>query len=716
MASSCTCGVLLGILLTIPTILSARENNSSQSNLRPDPGFGKVLFIRRPTYTPDHYYTEFINGIRFGGNISVLDLETGTIRDLLPESMTKGTVGRLDLSFDGTKVLFDFKASKKEGFRIWEVGLDGSELRQVTSPPGDEAERIERHRFHTDDMHPCYLPDGNIVFTSTRVEYEILCNASGVLKSAVLHRTTPDGKHIERLSNNSVSEFSPAVMHDGRVLYHRWEYVDKGSLCIKSLWAMHPDGTGSVEVYGNNIALPPTFIYGRPVPGHSNLFSCLGTPHYPQGPYGTVMLVDTTRDIRTTDPLTFITPVKITTEPGWDFWNGERWVRDEKGQSGHLYKDPYPLSDSLFLVSCKTDPKANWRTENGYDLYLLNNDGEQWLLYDDDKFSCFSPIPVRARPKPMVPKATRLPDLAAEGKALCVVSDIYRGMQGVERGSIKHIRINEHVPRPWSGYNPDGNYWVGARTHLGLKVQHGIVPVEEDGSACFTVPADRNIFFQALDENYMEVQRERTFVNYRPGEVRSCVGCHERTSETPGPGERKSIVLALNRAPSQPGPQPGEKNGRRTLHYPRDIQPIWDRHCIGCHDGKEVKKPDLRGTEVDQFSRSYLDLRWGDWCGTVIDEEERDGLRGAKYLPPYTLGSHQSKLVDLLRNGHPDSDGKAQVKLSLEEMVKVTTWVDSMCQFYGSYWGRHHVKDRDRPDYRPVDSVDQALSSEPPSY
>jgi hypothetical protein len=217
----------------------------------------ELLFVRRYTYQSSHYYTDFIDGcLHFGGNLCALSLADGKVRELAPQ-LDGGIFGRYDLSFDGRRVVFDYKARPGEGFRIWEVGVDGEGLRQITFPPPDEEARIEKYwqrnspflrqrradyRHHTDDMHPCYLPDGGICFISTRCERGILCDGPDVLTTTTLYRMDADGKNLEVLSNSPVSEASPSVMNDGRILYTRWEYVDKADVVIKCLWAMRPDG------------------------------------------------------------------------------------------------------------------------------------------------------------------------------------------------------------------------------------------------------------------------------------------------------------------------------------------------------------------------------------------------------------------------------------------------------------------------------------------
>jgi hypothetical protein len=499
-------------------------------------------------------------------------------------------------------------------------------------------------------------------------------------------------------------------MPDGRILYSRWEYVDKGSLCVKALWAMRPDGTASVEIFGNNHNLPPTFLHGRPIPDQHNMFVCLGVPHFPQAGYGTVIRVDTNYDIRTRKPMTYITPnvdlrgAVTGGEGGWEFWDGKKWIPDGRGQRGRLYADPYPISKDLFLVSCKKSGKR-WNDLKAYDLYFVDDKGNHTLIYDDPKISCFMPTPLRKRPKPPVLKSTLDPQLAKQNLALCIVSDVNRGLDNVKSGTVKYIRVNEQVPRPWAAreFMEHEGFAITMGTHMGLKVQHGVVPVEKDGSAHFVVPADKNIFFQALDENFMEVQRERTYINFRPGEVRSCIGCHEKPKDA-APSVPANLI-ALQRPPDKPGPQPGELSGARPLHYPTDVQPILDRHCIKCHGGDEpADDMDLTGEPTWTFSHSYESLLERRLVQTINE----DTVKFAEYMPPYSLGSHASKLIKILQAGHND------VELSKEEMIKLTTWVDSNAQFYGTWYGRKSLENKDHPHFRPTPTFADAVSTTVP--
>ena len=201
---------------------------------------------------------------------------------------------------------------------------------------------------------------------------------------------------------------------------------------------------------------------------------------------------------------------------------------------------------------------------------------------------------------------------------------------------------------------------VSCNTHLGLKIQHGIVPVEEDGSAHLLVQADKNIFFQALDKDYVEVQRERTFVNFRPGETRSCIGCHERAQDAAQAGPAQPVVAALKREASLPGPQPGEVSGARPLSYAEDVQPVWDKHCVRCHGGEKTEgKLDLSGELTELFNRSYEEIMNRRLLQVIGENHPKAGNN--HYLPPYSLGTYASKLREFIMPEHYEEIGRAHV-------------------------------------------------------
>ena len=734
----------------------------------------RLVFVKRFTYSPGWYYAEFMRASRFGGNLCVLDVRSGQVTELVPE-LAGGIFDRCDLSFDGRRVVFAYKAAPGQGFRLWEVGVDGAGLRQLTFDPPDEAERIAKYwhpnykksgvyRHHTDDFHPCYLPDGGICFASTRCEQGVLCDQGDSLSVNVLYRLDPrrsltlqsrvqrqpvgreedrvpvaekDAREgdedstlesqatedsalesqatgvIRRLSQGALSESTPSVASDGRILYTRWEYVDKGVIAVQALWAMHPDGSGSAEVYGNEIEFPPVLIHGRAIPGSNQQFVATATMHHPFA-VGPIVLVDTQKNIRTQTPLRWITPdTSLSIEGVGSFPRGEnfihfrggRWVADN---TGPLYSEPFPLADpetgagagKYFLVDC--NPDKPWNDPTAYGLYLIDAFGNRAKIYEDPSISCWQPIPLRPRScPPVLPPATSPTDAAPE-EAVLAMGDVYRGLEGVPRGTVKYLRVLEQVPRPWAArrFWPDdetlGQHAViSMNAHIFVKVHHGVVPVEEDGSAHFVVPTRKNLFFQALDKDFMEVQRMRSFVNLEPGESRSCIGCHEPKSLAPP----AVMPKALARSPDRLAPQPGETVPRR-IHYVTDVQPILDRHCTRCHNSQKADGDlDLSGELTTFFNRSYEAIMSRNLVAH-IQEFKGPQIRAQKTnvvtLPPYTLGSHASRLLTILRDGHYDC------RLTEEEQIRLTTWADANAPYYGSYFGRRNLKYREHPDFRPV--------------
>ncbi len=733
--------ILLVALTLLPGMTRCRADAAeTQMQVSADElGFDQLVFVKRKPYSSDHYYTDINNGTspdRFlpENSICVYNLRSGQERAVVTAAGLpggRGFIGKISLSFDAKKVLFDFRETPDSGFRIWEVGIDGKGLRQVSFPPADEAEKVARwgRPWHTDDIHPCYLPDGRIIFSSTRCEHTILCGGSAHLVAPALHTMDADGTNVTQLTKSPVSEFCPVVLSDGRVMYHRWEYVDKGARVAKTIWSMNPDGSKPQELYGIADDTTTVYMYPQPIPDDETRLVCVGTCHYPQGGcLGAIMLIDTKHRSRVRGPdpdedgylpcdarfpITNITPqvfIERRTEPGWFFLQADgKYVHDKDGRSGHLYTHPYPVNDHEFLVSYKTSSADHYKeVPNAYALYLIDTEGNHRLVHRDQQLSCWHPIPLVARQVPPRIEADRNPEYARRNRGLCVLTNIYQGMQGVSPGEVKWLRINEAVPRCWD----TGRRWdpslssSGWKAALWPRVQWGVVPVETDGSACFEVPADRSIFFQALDENFREIQRERTYVNYRPGEVRSCNGCHGEAGHSVSPVSSET-PLALRRAPSVPQPQPcdlvengGDGLAGQVIHYPTDIQPIFDARCVSCH-GADQPGGNLRltGEVTLYYNTSYEELASKQLAGPIIPEftsftQGDQGNYNGAYLPPRSLGCAKSTLIDILLNpAHPKNAQADHSKmLSARELMVLSRWVDTNYQFYGAYYGRHHQR------------------------
>ena len=721
--------------------------NASAAQRLLDQGIEEIVFIRRVTLTSNHVYTDHVNS-RWapGGGLAILNLKTGKVRDVNP-ILAGGVINRFDVSFDAKKIVFDWKRSNQEGYRIYEINVDGTGLKQLTFPPEIEDalhKRFATSGYHrgTDDMQPCYLPDGGIAFITTRCLFSVLCDSGDNLTVSNLYRMNGDGSNMQPLTFSALSEQSPAVLPDGRILYHRWEYVDKAAGNVKALWAVNPDGTNSTEIYGNTITFPETMIYARPIPGTTKIVF-LGASHCcPNNAMGTVIVIDVKDNVRSVDTMKYVTSdVAAFHHNGFHFKDANgNWYRDSTGTPGRLFKDPYPINENLFLVSCKPKGLA-WNDPTGYALNVIDGTGADELLLKDDSVSCWLPYPLVARPVPPVRPSLINEALAKENKAVVVMTDVYAGLDNVPRGTVKYLRVLEQIPRSWSARKPyyddhagttHAHSAIGAG-HLAVRIQLGIVPVEEDGSARFYVPADRAIIFQALDKDFRAVQTERTYVNFRPGETRACVGCHETPNNTP---TRSTIQqpIAMTKPIAVMTAQPNQTSGylrgaylngsEMTFDYERQIQPILDKHCIACHDGTtgEGKSAlNLTGKPEGTYSVSYYSMKkladdeskllWGN----RKERNEDAASNGIEYIPPYQICSPSSSLSAWLTDTDCtyNSDAVKQyakqlkawhptVKLSPDELLTINNWLDDNCPFHPSFFGRLHSKFEGQPNYRPV--------------
>ncbi len=641
----------------------------------PELNFDKLLFLKRPSASYGHTYTDH-HGKGTNGSLCVLSpvAADGKVTELVPE-LKGGLYDRFDLSYDAKKVVFAYKKPGKP-FRIYEVGIDpqlgkmipGS-LRQLTFGIENEEEVVRCNdvgkRCHSngfDDMDPIYLPDGKIIFVSTRTMRNVFCAGATV---TTLHIMDADGKNLRCLSTGPINETAPSVMDDGRIIYTRWEYVDKGLGNGQGLWSMRPDGSAPDHVFKNNTVRPAGMSTARSIPGSRSIVAIGGTHHVTA--IGAVILVDTRRGRRGTQPMTCITP-----EVGY------ACMAHSIKEFGY-FMDPYPFSEDLFLVS-------HARGGN-YGIYALDRWGNRAELHSDPKISCFEPFPIRPRRKPMKIAAVTPPrDMKEQKTGTMFVQDVYQGMTGIERGRVKYLRVMGPQVSPW---RERGMNTVGWNENVHRKKVYGLVNVHDDGSACFEVPAEENLFFQALDKDYKLLQHMPTFVNLMPGESRSCVGCHEPRRRAPHVASARPTAT---RHPVQKiVPQPGD-SGPRMIHYAADVQPVLDKHCVSCHSGGEPKGGlDLVGTPTRSYSRSYESIM-GRNLITFMDCHY--GRSGFHPLPPLTFGSNRSKLIAQIA-GEP-----CKGKLTTEELLKITTWIDANSPYYGTYRGKRELKYQDEPDFR----------------
>ncbi len=562
--------------------------------------FDTLLFVKRVpgsfSHMSDQYYGWWSRpggGLfllrDFAGDSPSVTCVTGGFRE-------EGSFLRPSLSYDGTRVLFAWcryypnlaadqnkldKSHLPEDafYHVFEMNLQGAGLRQLTSGKYD-------------DFDARYLPDGRIVFLSTRRGQSLQCGPDSARRSMrdaalpdsyvrcgggperpvavyTLHTMDADGKNVCAISPFEMFEWTPSVADDGTILYSRWDYIDRSNMPYMSLWSMHPDGTQARLVYKNYTIAPHCTFEPQCVPGsHKVVFT--GSGHHAQT-MGSLALLDPTQGTEGTTPIQRLTPeVRFPEIEAW---------------SGNYYTSPWPLSERFYLVAwgCETQiAQGTLRPPNGMGIYLFDaENNHKELLYRDPEIGSECPLPLRARPKPPVLASSVQWDEEHAGRFL--VTDVYRGLKNTQRGSVKALRIVAVPPKTHPTMNLPN---MGLTNDDPGKCVLGTVPVEEDGSAYFMVPASLIVFFQALDAQGMAIQTMRSATYAQPGQTVSCVGCHEPRMQTP-PAQR---ALAMRRPPSKIAPGP---EGTWPMRFDRLVQPALDRLCVQCH------QPGAPGSRID---------------------------------------------------------------------------------------------------------------------
>ncbi len=634
--------------------------------------FDELLFVRRHWPRVGHQCAHHVGESQEpGAELCVLTglSPAGSVRAVLGEQLAPGGIGRPDLSYDGKRIVFPYAPPRPEpsayvtgqpgvrsgaclDYDIYEVGVDGKGLVQLTT---DDAE----------DTEPCFLPNGRVAFSSSRGDRFVQCGDWALVFS--LYSMAANGSDMQRITQAKEGEWYPSVLDDGRIIYMRWEYVMKAYNTIQYLWTVYPDGSRAQLAFGEHFQYSPgplTFIEPRQIPGTDKVIAT-GAAHHNSG-VGPLCIVDLARNRDASGGMVCITP-----EVGYPE------ATDDQSQSPTgWYSSPWPLSEDYFLAAHSFESAHNSR--EGYALYLVDTAGNMELIYRDAELSCYAPIPLRPRNRPgRVPQLT---DAAGEQETgTILMADVYEGLTGVERGTVKHLRILETLPK--LAHTSPQRCDVGVASGWDLRMVLGTVPVEEDGSAWFNVPANRLIFFEALDEDYLEVRRMRSYMNVLPGEHVSCIGCHEASSMTP-PDHRPR---ALDRPPVEITPPPF---GVQPMDFAELVQPLLDRRCIHCHDGSAEDIFDLTGDLMVQapvwrdhdqgpqhnVSKSFLNLL------EYVSYVRLSGYDGGNLpLPAYATGSHASQLMMLLENGHQG------VELDLDEWRLLAAWIDCNAPFLGSY-------------------------------
>jgi len=636
----------------------------------------RFVFDQHPHAGPSWKYTEVLSDaqtkrhrhFKAGASLNLLELDglDGQVRPLVEDA--GGLLRNPDVSYDGKRLLFAWKKSDRgDDFHLYEMEVESGRLRQLTSG----------HGFA--DYEGVYLPDGNILFSSTRCCQTVDCNWVEVSN---LYLTDGDGQSMRRVGFDQVHTIFPTVTDDGRVLYTRWEYNDRAQIFVQPLFQMNPDGTGQTALYGGNSWFPTNIIHARKIAGSPEILAIVTGHHRPA--QGKLAVLDPSKGRQGGQGLQLIAP-----ERPHDVVRVDRYALD-----GCQFQYPYPVDEDRFLVTMALPTPRG--TSDRFNIYLMDRRGRRELLVEGQSpgegIGCRQIIPLAPRPRPHV-----RPSTVDHRKTTGTVAlhDIYQGpgLRGIPRGTITELRVVALEFRAAAIGNlgqkgPGGSSEVTTPVAVGngswdVKIVLGSARVYDDGSAMFHVPARMPVYFQAADRRGRVVQTMRSWTTLMPGEIQSCVGCHE--SKNAAPGVASKGTLAMQAGPQSLAPFFGPPRG---FSFAREIQPILDRHCVRCHAGTPEKPLDLTGASVlvgttkRRFSRAYLTL-------THADKDRGDpnhpllnwidSMSGPEMLPPYHRGAATSKLVTLLAEGHED------VRLTAEESAKIACWIDLLVPYCGDY-------------------------------
>jgi len=546
----------------------------------------------------------------------------------------------LELDFDIKKMMFS-SVDAAGTWHVYETDIEGKNLRQVS--PKDDAKDI-------DSFEGVYLPNGKIIYSSTTGFQGVPC-VNGYDYVGNLHLIDADGKNVRRLTFDQDSNWDPVVTNDGRIMYQRWEYTDSAHYFSRVLMNMNPDGTNQRGLYGSNSYWPNTQFNARPVPGSNSKYVAIVSGHHGVKREGEIILFDTSKGGKNTEGVI------------------QRIGGKEKKVSG-VYKDnyardiwpryvyPYPLSSHYVLASARMN-----KNQTHHGIYLVDTFGNRLLIKKSNGLSLLEPIPLKKQKRPpVIPSKVRL----GEKEGTLYIADIYLGpgLKGVPRGTIKKLRVFEYE---YAYRNTGGHYNIGLEGPWDVRNILGTVDVHEDGSAMFKVPANRPLAIQPLDENGRALQQMRSWLTVMPGETLACVGCHEDINAAT-PVKRNT---ASSLPPQTIKPWYGAPRG---FSFEREVQPVLDRRCIGCHDGSIDGAPNFKADQskkVGPFSMAYYNL---------MRYVRRNGPEGDyTLLNPGEFHVSTSRLFQLFEKGHHN------VKLTPEEMDRLVTWADINVPYYGTW-------------------------------
>ena len=662
-----------------------------------------IVYTKHDYLGGSHYaYTEIVTDAQFKDRINrpggeMLSLEISPDGEVIERSLVKappnGVLRDPDVSFCGKKIVFSMRnCMETDDYKLYDYCVETDTVRQLTFGLGFA------------DIEPCYLPDGNILFASTRCMQIVDCWWTEVVNFYIMDS---EGRFMRRIGFDQVHTNYPRVLPDGRVIYTRWDYNDRGQLFPQPLFVMNYDGTGQTEYYGNNSWLPTTIMHARGIPNSNKVVAIASGHHTLQK--GKLMLIDRSKGTQEDQGIQLIAPIResdfeILTDSGQLGAFIQKF--DYYGQKGDQFQYPLAIDEENFIVA--------WHPgDEHFGLYYMdiNNSKRELLAWDNSTPSSHAgqPVPLQSREVPMLRVS---PVDHSKTTGLYFVQNVYfgPGLEGIERGEIKELRVVGLQFRS-AGVESNGNSGAagGALVSTPIAIDNGswdvkqvfgTVPVHADGSAFFEVPARMPIYFQLLNDRGETVQTMRSWSTLQPGEQQNCNGCHADKGATMFGAGGPVRTEALRRAPRKPVPIEGV-DPNSGFSFVQSVQPIFDRHCTSCHTGETAEHPfSLLDRPVVQsgrsFSESYLNLTQNGKRNAIV--YWMDVQSAPPMLPPYYAGAAKSQLITMFDEGNR-SEAHKDVAISDPERRLLALWIDLLIPFAGSYTERHHWTPEQQAEY-----------------
>lgn len=537
------------------------------------------------------------------------------------------SIADLRMHWDADRVMFT-QLQEDKRWNVFEVKLDGTGFRKL----------IENEEPDLEFYDGTYLPDGRILAISNIGYQGVPCvNGSDQVGNLVLYN--PKDKNLRRLTFDQDANWNPVVMGNGRIMYTRWEYTDLTHYYSRIVMHMNPDGTENKALYGSGAMFPNSTFDVQPIPGKGSSFVGIISGHHGIARSGRMIVFDPAKGRKSVSGMVQEIPHR------------NRPIKEEikdrlvDGVWPQFIK-PTVINDKYFLVAAKLSPTGLWG------LYLVDIFDNVTCIMEAEGEGFISPIlRKKSVTPPVIPDRVKLD----QKEATFFIQDIYEGegLRGIPRGTVKELRLHAYeyaYVKTISDHN-----WHGIQSGWDIKRLLGTVPVEEDGSVIFKAPANTPISIQPIDKDGVAIQWMRSWVTGQPGEVVSCIGCHEDQNQIAIPKR----VIASQKEPSKLTPPEG---GVRSFTFDLEIQPILDRACIACHNGE--KAFDLRGGKKDEkgYGTSYLNFH------PYIHRQGGEG--DMVVLQPYEYHPNTSELVRMLKRGHYN------VKLTDKEWRTLYNWID----------------------------------------